>query len=275
MNQKDPGTWRSLLFVPGSRPDRFEKAAAAGADLVCVDLEDAVAPAGKTEARTKTLAFLQDYNDRPCLMGLRINAIDDDFGRADLEALRGAKGLDFVMVPKVRAVRDIDIVSGAYGHPRIIPVIEQARAVQNAGPIADHSDVIAAIYGAIDLAADIGCSLDWEAHLYGRSACALAFGAARKTLFDVPYLDVEDDDGLIESTRRARGLGIHARACIHPRQITGVHKALAPDEAELAWARRVVDAFEAAEGGAALLDGKMIELPVIKSAQRILANAER
>ena len=275
MSVFDPSLWRSLLFVPGSRPDRFEKAVAAGADLTCIDLEDAVAPAGKDEARRATLDYLANTSNRSAPIGLRVNAADAEWFAADLAALRGAAGVDFVMMPKPMALSDIDQVREAFGADRIIVVMETARAIGMAEAIADHQAVCGAIYGAIDLAGEIGCDLSWESHLYGRSRCAAAFGAARKVLFDVPYLDVKDPDGLKAETRRAKGLGIHARAAIHPAQLAPIHEALAPSAEELAHARRVVEAFEAAAGGVALLDGKMIELPVIKAARRKIAAAER
>ncbi len=267
--------WRSLLFVPGARSDRFEKACAAGADLVCIDLEDAVAPGEKADARAATLAFLADYKDRPCGVGLRVNEVVTPEGAADLKAIVGATGLDFVMVPKVRGTADLDAVHSAYGRDMLIPVLESARAIQQADAIADHGGVVAALYGAIDLSADIGCDLSWDAHLYGRSRCAIAFGAARKVLFDSPYLDVRDADGLLKATKRSMALGIHARCAIHPAQVDPIHAAYRPSAEAAAAAQRVVDAFEAAAGGVALLDGKLLELPVVKSAQRVLANVGR
>lgn len=278
--QPDPahgyGVWRSLLFVPGARPDRFEKACRAGADLVCIDLEDAVAPQDKDEARAATLAFLKQHDDRGSQrVGLRVNAVGTAACEADLADLEGATGIDFVMVPKVAGAADVDRVRAAYGVDQIIPVLESARAMQRVDEIADHPAVSGALYGGIDLSADIGCDLSWDAHIYGRSRCAIAFGAARKTLFDMPYLDVTDAPGLQEDTTRAMSLGIHARSAIHPAQLAPIHAAYTPSAAAVAAATRIVDAFEAAKGGVALLDGKLIELPVIKSARRVLANAQR
>jgi citrate lyase subunit beta/citryl-CoA lyase/(S)-citramalyl-CoA lyase len=275
MSLPDRSLWCSLLFVPGSRPDRFEKAAGAGADLVCIDLEDAVAPDGKEEAREAVLAYLAGRDDDSRAIGLRVNSADTDYFAADLLALEGASGVDFVMLPKPIALSDIDRVREASGADHIIVVMETARSIGMAEAIADHPAVVGAIYGAIDLAGEIGCDLSWESHLYGRSRCAAAFGAAGKVLFDVPYLDVRDAEGLKNETRRAKGLGIHARAAIHPAQLAPIHEALAPTEEELAQARRVVEAFDAAGGGVALLDGKMIEIPVIKAARRKIAAAER
>lgn len=268
----DTSGWRSLLFVPGSRPDRFEKALGAGADVVCIDLEDAVAPDAKDEARRAVVDFLTARDGTRPVLGLRINGVDGEDGEKDLDILPDLK-TDFVMMPKVAGKQEVDTVHDVFGRERIITVLESARGIQAAEVIADHPAVIGAIYGAIDLAADIGCTLDWDAHLYGRSRCALAFGAARKVLFDVPYLDVKDTEGLKAATRRAATLGIHARTAIHPAQVPVIHEALAPSAEEVAEAKRVLEAFEAAKGGVVLLDGKMVELPVIKSARRVLARA--
>ena len=266
-------TARSLLFVPGARPDRFGKAAATEADTVCIDLEDAVAPKDKDRARQATLDWLADQDDPR--LGLRVNQVGTEAGAADLDALKGARGVGFVMVPKPMSTDDLDRVADAYGRPGLVPVMESARAILRAEAIADHDAVAAGVYGAIDLSADIGCELAWEPHLHARSRCALAFGAARKTLFDVPYLDVDDPEGLRAETLRSKALGIPARAAIHPKQLRAIHEALSPTDEEVAHARRVVDAFEAAEDGLALLDGKLIELPVVKGARRVLALGAR
>ncbi|MEM9838384.1 MAG: CoA ester lyase [Pseudomonadota bacterium] len=276
MTEFAPELWRSLLFVPGSRPDRFEKAVGAGADLTCIDLEDAVAPDGKDEARAATLTYLRESAGTPrAPVGFRINGFGTTWNTDDLTALQTAEGADFVMVPKPMSLDELDQVRDAYGHDRIIVVMETARSLGIAEAIADHPAVCGAIYGAVDLAGEIGCDLSWEAHLYGRSRCAAAFGAAQKVLFDVPYLDVKDPEGLKVETKRAKALGIHARAAIHPAQLGPIHEALAPTPEEAAQAQRIADAFDAAKGGVALLDGKMIELPVIKAARRVLAAAAR
>jgi len=275
MTDFDSPHWRSLLFVPGARPDRFAKAVAAGADLTCIDLEDAVAPEGKEEARAATLSYLAETDERPAPVGLRVNGFGTDWFEADCAALKGADGVDFVMMPKPLALSEIDYLRDAYGRDRIIVVMETARSLGLAEAIADHPAVCGAIYGAIDLAGEIGCDLSWEAHLYGRSRCAAAFGAAQKPLFDVPYLDVKNPEGLRASTKLAQSLGIHARAAIHPAQLAPIHEALMPTDEEITQAERILTAFDAAEGGVALLDGKMIELPVIKAARRKLAAANR
>ncbi|MBI1188616.1 MAG: CoA ester lyase [Alphaproteobacteria bacterium] len=260
--------WRSLLFAPASRPERFEKALAAGADTVCLDLEDAVAPDGKVAARAAAAAFAQGRAG----VGVRMNGADTEWASGDIAALKSVAPA-FVMVPKATDAAALERIWAALGEVSLVPIVETAEGLKNAWDIAASPAVAAILFGGVDYSADIGAELAWEPMLYARGALAAAAGRARKPLLDVPYLDVEDDAGLIEATRRVRAMGFTGRACIHPRQIAGVHAAFTPSAAEMAHARRVVAAFDAAEGGAALLDGKLVELPVALHARRILAAA--
>jgi citrate lyase subunit beta/citryl-CoA lyase/(S)-citramalyl-CoA lyase len=260
--------WRSLLFVPGARPERFGKALSAGADAVCIDLEDAVPPEGKERARAAVLDCLRGGAE----VGVRINALDTLWARADIEALSELSP-HFVMVPKVANAEELRVALVALGQPNIVAVVESGDGLRSAWEIAAVPGVGAILFGAADYSADIGAELAWEPMLYARGALAAACGRARKPLLDVPYLDVDDDAGLIETTRRARAMGFTGRACIHPKQIAGVHAAFSPSAAEVARARRVLEAFDAARGGAALLDGKLVELPVVLQARRVLAAA--
>lgn len=267
-------SWRSLLFVPGDRSDRYEKACQSGADLICIDLEDAVAPDHKTKAREEAFDYLTHKKDRPCLIGVRVNGMTTADADKDLATLRRSEGVDFVMVPKPLGAADIDKVYEAYQKPMILPVLETPRAIQDVATYADHQAIAGALYGAVDLSAALRCDLSWDAHLYGRSQCIMAFAAASKTLFDAPSLNVPDKEGLYNSTIRGMSIGLHASAAIHPHQIETIHRAYTPSEAEIAHAHRVIQAFEAAGGGVTLLDGKLIELPVIKSAQDVLRRAK-
>ncbi|MEM8988056.1 MAG: CoA ester lyase [Pseudomonadota bacterium] len=269
---------RSLLFVPGARPDRYEKAAASGADMVCIDLEDAVAPDGKDAAREAALAYLQTPPQGGVEVGLRINSIRHADGLADVLGLvRSGATPAFVMVPKAANAAELRVVREAIGPaaPPLFPLVESAEAMANAEGIAGAEGVAYVLFGGVDYSADVGCDLSWDALLYARARLAAACAKAGVVLFDVPYLDVGDEDGLIETTRKAKALGVQARAAIHPAQVSGIHRALAPSAEEIETAGRIVEAFEAAGGGVALLDGKLIELPVIMAARRTLALAER
>lgn len=264
--------YRSQLFVPGNRPDRFEKACGAGADLVCIDLEDAVGPADKDSARDAVLKWLKDTAHTH--VSLRINGLDTRAGEADISAL-AASGLTlpFLMVPKVASkgqMNDLDDnLPDALGP--FFAIIESAEGLLNAEDIFSHGRVKLGMYGAVDYAGDVDCDLAWETHLYARSklvACAHVHDVA---LFDVPHIDVRNLEDCELTTRKAKALGIHARSAIHPAQIERIHAALAPSMDEIDYAERVVEAYHAAKGNVVLLDGKFVEAPVVKRAQRVLA----
>jgi citrate lyase subunit beta/citryl-CoA lyase/(S)-citramalyl-CoA lyase len=254
--------YRSLLFVPGSRPDRFDKAAGAGADAVCIDLEDAVPPDGKDAARGAAITALDGR------FGLRVNAVGTADGEGDLAALNGAKPV-FVMIPKAASAADVNAVRAACDAP-LWPIVESAEGLYAAWDIAAAPGVKGVLFGGADYAADLGCTMAWEPLFHARGVLTAACARAGVELLDVPHLDIADEADLIASTQRIKAMGFTGRACIHPSQIAPVHAVFTPTEAEIAHARRVLDAFEAAGGGAALLDGKLIEKPLIRAAMRTL-----
>jgi len=254
--------YRSLLFVPGSRPDRFDKAARAGADAVCIDLEDAVPPDGKDAAREAAVAA------RDGLFGLRVNAVGTAESEADLDSLAAAKPV-FVMIPKAASAADVAALGAATDAP-LWPIVESAGGLHAAWEIAAAPGVAGVLFGGADYAADLGCTMEWEPLFHARSVLVAACARAGVELLDVPHLDIADELDLSASTRRIKAMGFTGRACIHPSQIGPVHAVFTPTEAEIARARRILEAFEAAGGGAALLDGKLIEKPLIRAAMRTL-----
>ena len=258
---------RSLLFVPGNRPERFEKALQSGAGLVCIDLEDAVAPDAKGEAREAVVAFLKATDAQH--VSLRINAPGTQDCAADLAAIADLP-LPFVMVPKVDTVDELDSVTT---DAPLIPVIESGLSILNAAAILSQDRVRKGLFGGGDYAADLGVPMTFEAFHYARSHLAACSAAFEKPIFDVPYLDVHDVDGGEADTRRVADLGIHCRAAIHPKQINAIHAAYTPSDADIAKAQSLRDAYAAAEGNAALHEGKLIEAPLLRAAERILARA--
>lgn len=268
--------YRSQLFVPGNRADRFEKACRTGADLVCIDLEDAVGPADKDEARDTVLMWLEKTQHKH--VSLRINGIDTDAGQADIAALKSC-GLElpFIMVPK--AASGADIAALADQLPRalgpLFVIIESAAGLVNAKDIFSVPRVELGMYGAIDYAGDVDCDLSWYTHLYARSKLVSLAAAFDVHLFDVPHIDVRDLEDCESTTRRAKTLGIHARSAIHPMQIARIHAALTPSADDIDYAQRVIDAYQSAGGNVVLLDGKFIEAPVVKRAERVLAYRDR
>ena len=270
---------RSLLFVPAVRPDRYPKALATGADAVCIDLEDGVAFGAKDEARDKALALFAGRAPVRAEVSLRINDPKTDLGRRDIEAVRRS-GIrpDALMLPKCDGPDEIREVAAALagGLPDLplIVMAETARGVAAADAIASAAPTVSAIFfGAIDYAADVGCEVGWEAALYARSRVIVAAAVAGVGALDSPYMDVPSLDALAAESRRTRALGFTGKAAIHPTQVPVIQAAFSPPADEVAWARRIVDAYERNEGGVLLVDGKLIERPVIASAQRTLALA--
>lgn len=262
--------YRSLLFVPGSRPDRFDKAAESGADSIIIDLEDAVLPGDKHEARNAALAWLE--NRAPGVeAGLRINSPRTPEGNHDLAALAASSARPaFIMVPKTQTDIDLEIVSEASGIDRILAIIECGRGLQNAYTIAARSQQ-GILFGGVDFSASLGAELDdWDALLHARSVLAAACSAAGIPAYDAPFLDVRDTARLTDTSQKARRLGYSGRACIHPGQISPVNFVFSPSEDELAHAKGVVAALGEADGGVVLYQGKMVDRPVILAAQRLL-----
>ena len=257
---------RSLLFVPGNRPERFAKAAESGADLVCIDLEDAVAPGDKRGAREATVAYLRGA---PAHVGVRVNGPGTQEIGDDLAALAGLE-LPFVMVPKVDTVAQLE---GVTTDAPLIPVIESGLAVLNAREIMAHPKTRMALFGGGDYAADLGTPMTWEAFLYARGHLAACSAAFEVPVFDVPWLDVHDVEGGEADTRRVADLGLHSRAAIHPKQIAAIHAAYTPSEDDVAQARSLRDTYAAADGNAALHEGKLVEAPMLRAAERVLARA--
>lgn len=279
------GARRSLLFVPGSRPERFDKALAAGADMVCVDLEDAVAPAHKAEARAAAMPFLTAEpgpapGPAPGPVRLvRINGVKTADGLRDLLAVIGAGRVDgLLMLPKVDTAEELSWVDALLTEAglglKLIALIETAQGLENAAAIARATPRLAALmFGGADLSAELGVPLAWEPLLYARSRLVHACARAGIAAIDVPHIVVSDLDACRAETERAKDLGFTAKACIHPSQVPVVNGVFTPSADDVARARRIVDALAAEPNGVLLLDGKLVEKPVVRAAERVLARA--
>jgi citrate lyase subunit beta/citryl-CoA lyase len=259
----------TLLFVPGDRPDRFDKAAAAGPDLVVLDLEDAVAPDAKDAARDHVVAWLGAGGRA----AVRINAAGTPGHDEDLRALSGT-ALP-VMLPKAEDPAGLAGVAARL-HPgaTLLALVETAAGVLAAPSLAAVDRVARLVLGTYDLAAQLGVSPDDRDAMAGaRQALVLASAAAGLAgPVDGVTGDVGDDDRLRDDLAYAVRLGFGGKLCIHPRQVPVAREAFLPSAEELAWARRVVEA--AAGAGAVLLDGAMVDKPVVDRARRLLAAAE-
>jgi len=265
--------FKSLLFVPGDRPDRFDKAAASGADAIIIDLEDAVLPDAKSQARTAALDWMQKSAAR-ARAGVRINSPRTAHGCADIAALSElARAPAFVMVPKAETGVDAEIVAEALGGASLIGVVESPRGLSNAFEIATRCSG-GLLFGGADYAASLGADLsDWDAMLLARNTLAVAAAGAGVSAYDVPYLAVDDQNGLRAWTARAKALGFSGRSCIHPTQVAVVNEVFTPTASEIQNARDVIDAFHRADGGAVLHKGRLLDRPVITAAERTLAKA--
>ena len=264
---------RSILFVPGDRPDRYENALAAGADAVCIDLEDAVAPGRKTGALASVGRFLASRPSRgPVAVIVRVNDPDTGRGERDAGALRDQPP-DAVMIPKVTTPEGVRRASRMVGDDMpLLPIIETALGLENATRIGAASPAVAAlVFGGFDLSAELGAEPDWESLLYARSRVVHAAAVSGLDAIDMPSRDLRRMAGLREEAEKARRLGYNGKVAIHPAQIPVIHEVFTPSREEIRRARRIVDADRAAGGGAVALDGRMVDRPVVEAARRVLA----
>lgn len=262
---------RSYLFVPANRPERFAKACAAGADLVIVDLEDAVPPAEKSAARDSLARWLSPSD--PVLV--RINGASTEWFDDDV-AVCALPGVAGIILPKAESVDEIALIGCASRERPVLPLIETALGMRHAEAIAGAMHVQRLVFGTIDFQLDLDLEGDGEELLFYRSKLVLASRLAGILApVDGVMLEIDDQDLLREATLYARRLGFGAKLCIHPRQLAPVHAGFAPTPAQLDWSRRVVQAARQADGAAIAVDGKMVDRPVILKARQMLADAER
>lgn len=268
---------RTLLFVPGNRPDRFAKAEAAGADVVVIDLEDAVAPDDKDAARSDVAQWLSSEHAAVVrINGADTQWFDDDVAMLATVGIGNAAGAGAgagagAMIAKVEASEIVSRVATASNAP-VIPLIETAVGVLNAPSIAATPGVARIAFGAIDFAAELGVDPDdREALLHARSTLVLASAAARvASPVDGVTTALRDAEKLTDDVGYAARIGLRGKLCIHPSQVAAVHDRLAPTDDQVAWARRIVDATRA-DGSAVAVDGHMVDPPVVARAQQILA----
>lgn len=264
----------SLLFVPGSRPERFAKAAAAGAGLVVIDLEDAVGPADKETARA---AALKQVAEDRASFALRINAVTTAAGIRDLAALTETEILpEVLMVPMVETTTELDIIVSAIGEacPALIPLIETPRGLRSALAIASHDKVSALMFGGADFSGELQVAVSWEPLLGARQQLVLACAEARVPLIDVPYIHLDDEEGLRRECLAARAIGITAKSAIHPRQVPVIEQVFAPTSQQIAEAEEALRVYEETGGKAVRHKGRMLEAPMIKTYRAVLARSK-
>jgi (S)-citramalyl-CoA lyase len=264
---------RSALFVPATRPERIPKAIAAGADRVIVDLEDAVQENHKEQARGNLERFLSESPDARILV--RVNAPDHWAHAADLDLCRRHAGVIGLLLPKAEAGAQV-LTAGSTGKP-VWPIIESAKGLAALSSIAGTQGVERLSFGSLDLGVDLNLTTGSRAaeeilsHArYTVLLCTQVAGLA--PALDGVFPSIHDTTGLHNAVQFARDMGFGGALCIHPSQVAIIHQALNPSPEEMNWARRIIEAASSGEG-VFVLDGEMVDAPVMARAQSILARA--
>ena len=281
---------RSMLFLPGNTPNIIINGAILGADAVILDLEDAVAPAEKDSARILVRNAIRYMGFGACDVIVRINAIDTPFWQKDLDAVIPQKPA-MIMPPKVSCAQDVLAVDAYISRLEeklglekntiaLIPLIETALGVENAFLIASASPRVKAIFlGGEDLTADLHCKRTKEGNEinYARCRMVCAARAAGIEVYDTPFTDVNDDEGIYTDAQYAKSLGFTGKSAISPRHVNAINEVFSPSQKDIDYAYEVMEAIRVAKEqgkGAVALRGKMIDAPIVARAQQTIAMAE-
>lgn len=281
---------RSLLFVPGNQPRMLERASGLTPDAFIPDMEDSVPDAEKANARAITAAHTDSLSAQGVAVIPRLNSLDTGLLDDDLLAVVGPR-IYGVSVGKINSAADIALISAKLdalerkagleiGNIKLLPWIETAQAIVNVYEICSSSPrIIGAAFGAEDFTNDMGIERaeDESETFFARNAIAIAARAANVLALDTPYFSFRDPDGLRRNAQAARQIGFKGKFAIHPAQIDIINETFSPSSAEIEQARRVVEAFREAERigrGSTSLDGKVVDVPVVKRAEALLALAE-
>ena len=273
---------RSFIFTPGLNPEMFPKALASGADMVCIELEDGIAIKDKDEARKNTinaLKTLEVKNDVELVV--RVNCQRTKPGLLDLEAFISSKlKVKALMLPKVKTPDEItfidDLLTDCNLDTDLHVIMETNEALENIYDIAHASKRIVALYfGGVDMAAELRVPNSYENLIYARSKLVHAGASVGVDVIDVPYLDLEDMDGMKKEAELVRNLGFTGKGSIHPKQINILNKVFTPSDEEINKAKKIIDQFNASNTGLVVIDGKLIEKPVLREMQRRILVAEK
>ena len=281
---------RSMLFLPGNTPNMLINGAVLGSDAVILDLEDAVSPAEKDAARILVRNTIRYMDFGGCEIIVRINSIDTPFWKQDLAAILPEKPA-VILLPKTNCAQDI-LTADAYmteleqklgfaaNTVRLMPLIETALGVENAFTIAAASGRVCALFlGAEDLTADLRCKRTKGSHEieYARGRMVVAARAAGVDVYDTPFTDVNDPEGMAEDAAYAKAMGFTGKAAISPRHVETINAVFSPTVEEVNYAYEVLEAIAQAKAqgrGAISLRGKMIDAPIVTRAEQTIAMAE-
>ena len=273
---------RSFIFTPGLNPEMFPKALASGADMVCIELEDGIAIKDKDEARKNTinaLKTLEVKNDVELVV--RVNCQRTKPGLLDFEAFISSKlRVKALMLPKVKTPDEItfidDLLTDCNLDTDLHVIMETNEALENIYDIAHSSKRIVALYfGGVDMAAELRVPNSYENLVYARSKLVHAGASVGVDVIDVPYLDLEDMNGMKKEAELVRNLGFTGKGSIHPKQINILNKVFTPSNDEITKAKKIIDQFNASDTGLVVIDGKLIEKPVLREMQRRIMVAEK
>ena len=281
-NKQNIQSRRSFIFTPGLKPEMFPKALNSGADMVCVELEDGIAPKDKEITRKLAIKIFKEKKIEDSVERiLRINCLREKFGIDDVKSiLETDSPPPALMIPKVKTSDEIillDNLLSEKGHDcRIHVIIETNEGLENVYKIANCSNRIDALFfGGVDMSAELRCENKWEPLLYARSRIVHAAASAGIDAIDVPYLDLEDLEGMRKEAILAKELGFSGKGSIHPKQIPILNEVFTPSKSEIKKAQKIVSVFEKANTGLVVIDGKLIEKPVLREMYRILSIAEK
>ena len=273
---------RSFIFTPGLQPEMFPKALSSGADMVCIELEDGIAIKDKEGARKNTinaLKTLEVSNDVELVV--RINCQRTKFGLLDLESFVSSEiKVKALMLPKVKTPDEItfidDLLTDCNLDTDLHVIMETNEALENIYDIAHASKRTVALYfGGVDMAAELRVDNKWENLLYARSKLVHAGASAGIDVIDVPYLDLENMDGMKKEAELVRNLGFTGKGSIHPKQIKILNEVFTPPEDEIIKAKKILEQFNNSNTGLVVIDGKLIEKPVLREMQRKILIADK
>ena len=282
MNSHKISVRRSFIFTPGLKPEMFPKAISSGADMVCIELEDGIAIKDKDEARKNTFKALETLEVKSGVeLVVRVNCQRTKFGLMDLEAVVSSKiNVKAIMLPKVKTPDEItfidDMLTDCGLDTDLHVIMETNEALESIYDIAHASKRIVALYfGGVDMAAELRVPNEYKKLIYARSRLVHAGASVGVDVIDVPYLDLEDMDGMKKEAELVRDLGFTGKGSIHPKQINMLNEIFTPSKEEIIKAKKIVDQFNESDTGLVVIDGKLIEKPVLREMQRKILIADK
>ena len=282
MNSHKISVRRSFIFTPGLKPEMFPKAISSGSDMVCIELEDGIAIKDKDEARKNTFKALETLEVKSGVeLVVRVNCQRTKFGLMDLEAVVSSKtNVKAIMLPKVKTPDEItfidDMLTDCGLDTDLHVIMETNEALESIYDIAHASKRIVALYfGGVDMAAELRVPNEYKNLIYARSRLVHAGASVGVDVIDVPYLDLEDMDGMKKEAELVRDLGFTGKGSIHPKQINMLNEIFTPSKEEIIKAKKIVDQFNESDTGLVVIDGKLIEKPVLREMQRKILIADK